>query len=67
MTETTLVNVGQVESNLEEKATIEELTTEIQFYLGQIGQNIIEVGKRLIQAKKIVATRRMAGLVGRKF
>jgi len=43
-----------VESNLEETATIEELTTEIQFYLGQIGQNIIEVGKRLIQAKKLL-------------
>ena len=51
MTETTLVNAGQVESNLEETATIEELTTEIQFYLGQIGQNIIEIGKRLVLAK----------------
>ena len=37
MTETTLVNVGQVESNLEETVTIEELTTEIQSYLGKIG------------------------------
>ncbi len=55
MTETTLVNAGQVESNLEETATIEELTTEIQLYLGKIGQNIIEVGKRLIRAKSLLA------------
>ena len=55
MTETTLVNAGQVESNLEETATIEELTTEIQSYLGKIGQNIIEVGKRLIRAKSLLA------------
>lgn len=54
MTETTLVNAGQVESNLEETATIEELTTEIQSYLGKIGQNIIEVGKRLIRAKSLL-------------
>lgn len=51
MAETTLDNAGQVESNLEETATIEELTTEIQLYLGKIGQNIIEIGKRLVLAK----------------
>lgn len=51
MTETTVINVGQVESNLEETATIEELTNEIQLYLGKIGQNIIEIGKRLVLAK----------------
>ena len=55
MTETTLVNAGQVESNLEETATIEELTTEIQSYLGKIGQNIIEVGKLLIRSKSLLA------------
>lgn len=34
--------------------TIESLTVEIKFYLGQMGQNAIEVGKRLIQAKELV-------------
>ena len=37
-----------------EQPTIEQLTVEVKFYLGQIGQNIIEVGKRLIQAKVLL-------------
>lgn len=37
-----------------EQPTIEQLTVEVKFYLGQIGQNIIEVGKRLIQAKELL-------------
>ena len=32
-----------------------QLTIEIKFYLNQTAQNIIEVGKRLIQAKELVA------------
>ena len=31
-----------------------QLTIEIKFYLNQTAQNIIEVGKRLIQAKELV-------------
>ena len=31
-----------------------QLELEIKFYLGQTAQNIIEVGKRLIQAKSLV-------------
>ncbi len=32
-----------------------QLELEIKFYLGKTAQNIIEVGKRLIQAKALVA------------
>ena len=32
-----------------------QLEVEIKFYLNQTAQNIIEVGKRLIQAKELVA------------
>lgn len=35
--------------------TLETLTTEIKMRLHQLGENIIEVGKRLIQAKELVA------------
>ena len=34
--------------------TLPQLEIEIKFYLGQTAQNIIEVGKRLIQAKSLV-------------
>lgn len=34
--------------------TLDQLTVEVKFYLGQIGQNILEVGKRLIQAKALL-------------
>ena len=34
--------------------TLEVLTLEVKFYLNQTAQNIIEVGKRLIQAKELV-------------
>ena len=37
-----------------EPATLERLTLEVKFYLGQTAQNIIEVGKRLTQAKEMV-------------
>ena len=37
-----------------EPATLEQLTLEVKFYLGQTAQNIIEVGKRLAQAKELV-------------
>ena len=35
-------------------ANLPQLEVEIKFYLGQTAQNIIEVGKRLIQAKSLV-------------
>lgn len=35
-------------------ANLPQLELEIKFYLGQTAQNIIEVGKRLIQAKSLV-------------
>lgn len=35
-------------------ANLPQLEIEIKFYLGQTAQNIIEVGKRLIQAKSLV-------------
>ena len=34
--------------------TLPQLEIEIKFYLGRTAQNIIEVGKRLIQAKSLV-------------
>ncbi len=40
---------------MHELTTLSKLEVEINFYLGQTAQNIIEVGKRLIQAKSIVA------------
>lgn len=38
-------------ASLESEKTIENLTAEIQYYLVQMGQNAIEIGKRLILAK----------------
>ena len=38
----------------QQPATLEQLTLEVKFYLGQTAQNIIEVGKRLTQAKEMV-------------
>lgn len=38
-------------ASLESEKTIEKLTAEIQYYLVQMGQNAIEIGKRLIFAK----------------
>ena len=35
-------------------STLEVLTLEVKFYLNQTAQNIIEVGKRLAQAKELV-------------
>ena len=34
--------------------SLEELTTSIRFYLREMGQNVIEIGKRLILAKELV-------------
>lgn len=34
--------------------TLDQLTLEVKFYLGQTAQNIIEVGKRLAQAKEML-------------
>lgn len=46
---------GFVETSSQQPApTLEQLTLEVKFYLGQTAQNIIEVGKRLIQAKELV-------------
>lgn len=38
-------------TSLDSETSIEKLTAEIQYYLVQMGQNAIEVGKRLILAK----------------
>ena len=46
--------IAPVEKSAAEEPTIEQLTVEVKFYLGQIGQNILEVGKRLIQAKALL-------------
>ena len=34
--------------------SLEELTSGIHFYLCEMGQNVIEIGKRLILAKELV-------------
>ena len=34
--------------------TLPQLETEIKHYINQISQNVIEIGKRLIQAKSLV-------------
>ena len=47
MTDTTLMSVDS-------SATLEVLTDEIKFYLRKMGQNVIEIGKRLILAKALV-------------
>lgn len=52
-TETTVAKIDTTTVPAE-LPTIEQLTVEVKFYLGQIGQNIIEVGKRLIQAKALL-------------
>ena len=39
---------------ISDNAALPQLTIEIKFYLNQTAQNIIEVGKRLIQAKELV-------------
>ena len=51
-TETALSTI--VSNNDIEPPTIENLTLEIKFHLNQMGFHIIEVGKRLIQAKELV-------------
>ena len=56
MTDTSVNPVSVMPPPIAEKPApnIEVLTVEIKFYLGQMTQNIIEVGKRLILAKKLV-------------
>ena len=44
----------------DEQPSIETLTAEIKMYLHIANQSIIEVGKRLILAKKTCSSRRMA-------
>ena len=41
-------------TDLIQSENLEQLTVEIKFYVNQWGQNTIEVGKRLIAAKKLV-------------
>ena len=43
----------QAENNL--PTDLNQLTVEIKFYVNQWGQNTIEIGKRLIAAKELVA------------
>ena len=56
MTDTSVNPVSVMPPPIAEKPalTIEVITVEIKFYLGQMTQNIIEVGKRLIMAKELV-------------
>ena len=54
-TETTVANIDTATVPTEQPTpTIEQLTVEVKFYLGQLAQNILEVGKRLIQAKALL-------------
>lgn len=53
MTDTTLILVdSQSMSTVDSSTTLEDLTDEIKFYLRKMGQNVIEIGKRLILAKE---------------
>ena len=47
-----MTDLIKAENNL--PTNLEQLTVEIKFYVNQWGQNTIEIGKRLIAAKKIV-------------
>lgn len=47
-----MADLIQNENNL--PTNLEQLTVEIKFYVNQWGQNTIEIGKRLIEAKKLV-------------
>ena len=44
-----------MESLTQKPTDLVSLTAEIKFYVQQWGQNAIEIGKRLIAAKKLVA------------
>ena len=48
-----MTDVNKAENNL--PTDLNQLTVEIKFYVNQWGQNTIEIGKRLIAAKKLVA------------
>ena len=52
--DTTETAAAKIDATTAEQPTIEQLTVEVKFYLGQLAQNIIEVGKRLIQAKALL-------------
>ena len=47
-----MTDLNNAEKNL--PTNLEQLTVEIKFYVNQWGQNTIEIGKRLIAAKKLV-------------
>lgn len=59
--------IAPVEKSAAEEPTIDQLTVEVKFYLGQIGQNIIEVGKRLIQAKELLQYGEWQGWLANNF
>ena len=48
-----LVTVGVQPLIPDSSTTLEELTSGIRFYLREMGQNVIEIGKRLILAKEL--------------
>lgn len=49
-----LVSGGVQPVTPDSSTSLEELTTGIRFYLREMGQNVIEIGKRLILAKALV-------------
>lgn len=53
MRDTTLIQVdSQFVGMVDSSTTLEDLTDEIKYYLRKMGQNIIEIGKRLTLAKE---------------
>ena len=53
MRDTTLIQVdSQLVVTFDSSTTLEDLTDEIKYYLRKMGQNIIEIGKRLTLAKE---------------
>ena len=53
MRDTTLIQVdSQLVVTVDSSTTLEDLTDEIKYYLRKMGQNIIEIGKRLTLAKE---------------
>lgn len=46
-----IINPSAEDLNINSEATVEELTLEIQYYFVQMGQNTIEIGKRLTIVK----------------
>ena len=52
--DTNVIAVQSPNSPLTSPLTLAQLENEIKFHLGQVSQSIIEVGKRLLQAKSLV-------------